>query len=95
MPRPKHVPERSCVACRRKSAKGDFVRVARTAAGEVVAPAEAKTPGRGAYLCRTAACVELALRKGALARALHGAIDDETAGQLRRVVSNLSGSVEQ
>ena len=54
-PRPKHIPERMCVVCRRRQGKRALVRVARTADG-VVIDETGKGPGRGAYVCRSAAC---------------------------------------
>ncbi|WP_216317552.1 YlxR family protein [Deinococcus aestuarii] len=46
---PRHIPERSCVACRRKRPQGEFVRVTRTQEGWRVL-AGGRT-GRGAYVC--------------------------------------------
>lgn len=45
----KHVPERSCVACRRRRPQAEFRRVARTAQGWVLETGP--RTGRGAYLC--------------------------------------------
>ncbi len=44
-----HVPERTCVACRRKRPQGEFVRLTRTPQGWR-ALSGART-GRGAYVC--------------------------------------------
>ena len=44
-----HVPERSCVACRRKRPQAEFLRLTRTPEGWALLPG-ART-GRGAYLC--------------------------------------------
>ncbi|MEF2280021.1 YlxR family protein [Deinococcus sp. YIM 134068] len=48
-PRVRHVPERSCVACRRKRPQGELVRITRTAEGWRVLAG--KRTGRGAYVC--------------------------------------------
>ncbi len=48
-PPPRHVPERTCVACRRKRPQAEFVRVTRTAEGWRALPGE--RTGRGAYVC--------------------------------------------
>lgn len=45
----KHVPERSCVACRRRRPQAEFRRVARTAQGWVLETGQ--RTGRGAYVC--------------------------------------------
>jgi hypothetical protein len=46
------------------------VRVVRTPSGAVVIDTTGRLPGRGAYLCREAACWDLAGRKRALEHAL-------------------------
>jgi predicted RNA-binding protein YlxR (DUF448 family) len=46
------------------------MRVVRTPAGEIILDASGRAPGRGAYVCRTNACLDKAIAKGALSRAL-------------------------
>ncbi len=46
------------------------MRLVRTPAGEVAIDSSGRTAGRGAYLCRTAECIDTAIKKGALGRAL-------------------------
>jgi predicted RNA-binding protein YlxR (DUF448 family) len=69
-PRPRHVPQRTCVACRQGRDKRDLVRVVRTVAGNVEIDPTGKKSGRGAYLCRDPRCWHTGLRRGALTRAL-------------------------
>lgn len=70
-PRPRHVPQRTCVACRAGRAKRDLVRVVRGVDGSVGVDPSGKKSGRGAYLCRAAACWEAGLdRRAVLNRAL-------------------------
>ena len=42
----------------------------RTPAGDVVRDDSGRLAGRGAYVCRTTDCLDRAIRKGALGRAL-------------------------
>lgn len=49
LPRPKHVPERTCVACRRKRPQAEFRRVTRV--GGVWTVQGGDRIGRGAYVC--------------------------------------------
>ena len=88
-PRPKHVPQRMCVACRERDAKRGLVRIVRTPEGPVALDPTGKRNGRGAYLCHLPACWERALRTGALARALNTTIDDETVATLRQFAASL------
>ncbi len=73
----KHIPERSCMACREKKEKGALIRVIRTPEGEVLLDATGRANGRGAYLCKSRACVEKAYKTRALERALKSAVPQE------------------
>ena len=46
------------------------MRIVRTPGGEVVVDETGRAAGRGAYVCRTADCLDKAINKGALSRAL-------------------------
>jgi predicted RNA-binding protein YlxR (DUF448 family) len=48
----------------------------RTPAGEVVADPTGRLAGRGAYVCHDTDCLAIALKKGALTRALAAPIPD-------------------
>jgi len=67
---PRRVPTRSCVACRTVRPKLELQRIVRTPTGEVVADATGRLAGRGAYVCQGTECLDLAITKGALKRAL-------------------------
>jgi predicted RNA-binding protein YlxR (DUF448 family) len=69
-PRPRHIPQRTCVACRRTTAKRELVRIVRTPQGTIEVDATGKKSGRGAYLCRAQQCWQSALKKERLEHAL-------------------------
>ena len=69
-PRPRHIPQRTCIACRSTQAKRGLVRVVRTPAGRVELDITGKANGRGAYVHQTRECWDDALKKDRLARAL-------------------------
>ncbi len=46
------------------------MRIVRTPNGDVRLDDTGRAAGRGAYICRTIACLDLAITKGALSRAL-------------------------
>lgn len=73
---PKHIPIRTCVACRETSAKRTLVRVVRGADGRVTVDPTGKANGRGAYLCARPACWEKGLKSGGLGRALKTEISE-------------------
>jgi len=57
----KHIPQRTCIACRTVRAKRELIRIVRDAEGRVHADATGKQAGRGAYLCRARECWEQVL----------------------------------
>ncbi|MFN2489937.1 MAG: YlxR family protein [Actinomycetota bacterium] len=71
-------PIRTCVGCRRRRGQAEMLRVARSPDGTIaVDPKVSGGPerssrgaGRGAYLCADRACVEQAMSRRALRRAL-------------------------
>jgi hypothetical protein len=70
----KHVPRRTCVACRRVRAKRELVRLVRTASGEVEIDTTGRKEGRGAYICPDPACLEKALKEKQLEVTLRSGI---------------------
>jgi len=69
MPKTRHEPRRTCVACRQEGTKDELIRLVR--AGDAVAmDPTGRAVGRGAYLHRRAECIEDARKKGGLRRAL-------------------------
>jgi len=73
-PRPKHVPERTCVGCGIVTAKRGLVRIVRGPDGEVRPDPTGKAPGRGAYLHASRSCWETGLKKKRLERSLNVAL---------------------
>lgn len=80
----REAPERTCVGCRHRAPKGELVRLARLPSGDVSVDRAGSAPGRGAYVHRRPACVDLALRRGAIGRALRTGLDGDGAARLRR-----------
>jgi predicted RNA-binding protein YlxR (DUF448 family) len=81
-PRPKHVPQRTCIACRTTDAKRSYVRLVRTPDMRVEIDRTGKQNGRGAYLCRKRSCWQRAVDSKAIERALRVEVDDETRAML-------------
>jgi predicted RNA-binding protein YlxR (DUF448 family) len=75
-------PERTCVGCRGRAPQRELVRLVAADPMGVRPDPTGKAPGRGAYLHPDAACLRLALRRGALAQALRTRLSDEEAGNL-------------
>jgi predicted RNA-binding protein YlxR (DUF448 family) len=88
-PRPRRVPQRSCVACRTTTAKREFVRVVRLPTGAVEVDPTGKKSGRGAYLCRQVTCWEEALKRNRLAKALRTTLTEESRAVLQAFAATL------
>ena len=89
--RQKKVPVRRCVGCGEGKPKGELVRVVRTAAGDISVDLTGKKAGRGAYVCKDAACLKLAQKKRALERAFSCKMPDEL---YERLAGQLAGGPE-
>ena len=81
--RPRHQPERSCVACRHKRPKRDLLRIALAANGRLSLDLRGRAPGRGAYLCTSAACWERAAAGRQLSAALRTDLNDDDRSLLQ------------
>ena len=75
--RPKHVPLRTCVACKETKSKRELLRIVRTPDSHIVLDATSKKSGRGAYLCARLSCWEIALKKKRLEQEFEMAIPEE------------------
>ena len=69
------------------------MRIVRTPAGDVVPDATGRAAGRGAYVCRTGECLDTAIKKGALSRALKTPLPDPLPQSLTGSLTNI-GSIE-
>lgn len=87
--RKKHVPQRTCVACREVLAKRSLIRIVRRPEGVQVDPT-GKLTGRGAYLHDRRSCWERGL-KGALSHALK----TELTAQDRELLSAFMASLPE
>ena len=88
-PRPKHIPQRTCIACRGTEAKRGFARIVRTPEGRVELDATGKKNGRGAYVHEAASCWDEALKKDRLGRALKVAVAVEDMQKLQAHAAGL------
>jgi predicted RNA-binding protein YlxR (DUF448 family) len=80
----KHIPQRTCVACREVKNKRELVRVVRNPDGSIELDETGKKNGRGAYVCPTRDCWEKALMGKQLERTLHSTLSKETREELKR-----------
>ncbi|MDQ0337302.1 putative RNA-binding protein YlxR (DUF448 family) [Caldalkalibacillus uzonensis] len=84
--RRRKVPLRKCVACEEMIPKRELLRVVRTPEHEVKLDPTGKASGRGAYICATLACFQLARKKKALDRSLKVKVSDDIYATLEEEV---------
>ena len=73
LPKPKHLPQRTCLACRQVAGKRGLIRLVRTTEGVMVDPT-GKKAGRGAYLHPTQQCWQSGLNGNRIGQALRTTI---------------------
>jgi uncharacterized protein len=70
------------------------MRVVRTPAGDVILDETGRAPGRGAYLCRTVECLDKAIAKGALSRALSTPLPADLRSSLAGGMTSMNTTIE-
>ena len=85
----RHIPERTCAACRTQRAKRELIRLVRTSDQAVQVDPTGKQPGRGAYLCRDQQCWSTALKRNALS----GALKTELRAEDREALLQYANSI--
>lgn len=91
-PRPRRVPQRTCVACRQVEGKRQLVRIVRTPQGSVEVDPTGKKNGRGAYLHADQACWDTALKRKALQHALKAELTEADRAALQGFRATLEPS---
>lgn len=88
-PKQRHVPERTCVACKQQRPKRELIRVVRTPDGHVMMDPTGKKSGRGAYLCARRSCWEIGVRKGRLEHEFELTLQPEDRAALEAYIETL------
>ena len=76
------IPMRMCVGCREMKEKRSLMRIVKSPEGAISFDRVGKAPGRGAYVCKSKACLERAVKARQLERALETRIDEAVFAQL-------------
>ena len=91
----RHLPERTCVACRLAQPKRNLVRIVRPRDGAVKVDLTGKLSGRGAYLCRQSSCWHAALKKDILGRALKRTLEAADRAALEAYAATLPATLPE
>ena len=92
--KPKKTPMRMCVGCREMKPKRELIRVVRSPDGVVSLDPVGKKPGRGAYVCRSEACLKRAIKQKQLERQLETSLTPEVADALAKALADLPPQTE-
>lgn len=82
---------RMCVGCREMKPKKELLRVVKSPEDVITLDPVGKAPGRGAYVCRSEACLTRAVKQKQLERALEHPIGEEVFQQLRQAMQAHEG----
>lgn len=89
----KHVPQRTCIACRKIRDKQAMIRIVSTPDGSIEVDVNGKMSGRGAYLCKDVGCWEEGLKGSRLAYSLNTGIDRESKNRLLSWIKEYLGEI--
>jgi uncharacterized protein len=89
----KHLPQRTCIACRKTGNKREFVRLVCISEGEVEVDLTGRKTGRGSYLCLNRKCWELALSTGRIEHALRTKLSAVNKEKLVNYAKGLNNTV--
>ena len=87
-PSQKKIPVRRCVGCGEHLPKAELVRVLRTPDGEVVLDLTGKKSGRGAYICKKAACFKKARKSRRFETSLECSIPEAVYDRMEEEISH-------
>lgn len=82
----KKVPMRKCVATGEMRPKKELVRIVRSKEGEVSIDLTGKKSGRGAYLSKDKAAIQLAKKRNILSKQLETSVDDAIYDELNELI---------
>ena len=85
----KKIPMRKCVGCQEMKGKKDLMRVLKTPEDELIIDATGQKNGRGAYLCRSMECFELAIKNKGLERSLKTSIPADVYDSLKKEIEQI------
>ena len=80
----KHIPQRTCIACRQKTEKRRLTRIVRTADEGIVIDTTGKRNGRGAYVCDQLSCWDKIINSNLLANALKTEVTADEKAEINR-----------
>ena len=85
----KKIPMRQCIGCGCMKSKKEMIRVIRTENDEFLLDATGKKNGRGAYICPSKSCLEMAIKNKGLERSFKQSIPKAVYEELEKEMESL------
>lgn len=82
-----HTPYRMCVACRQMKPKSELIKVIKTENGAEL-DVNQKKFGRGAYICKSAECIENAKKRRAISKHFKAAVSENIYDEISEAAKN-------
>ncbi len=82
----KKLPERTCIACRKKFPQSELARVSLDKDGNIRLDEGKKNAGRGAYICKNTECMEKCIKTKALNRSYKKNISEKIYEEIKNKV---------
>lgn len=79
----KKIPQRMCIGCQEMKPKKELIRVVKNSEGIIKVDLTGKAPGRGAYICKSADCLEKAIKTKRFEKNFETKIDESIFQRLR------------
>ena len=82
----KKKPARTCMACNEQKDKNELLRIVKSKDGIIDVDLTGKKSGRGAYICKSEACLDKIIKSKRLERVFEQEINSEIYESLRGVI---------
>ena len=90
--KPRKIPMRQCLGCNEHKPKAELIRIVRSPEGEVSLDLTGKKSGRGAYICRSKACLKKVRKSGRVAHNLECEISPQVYDRMEAELDASEGA---
>ena len=81
-------PERTCVACRKKGTKDNFLKIVLSKDGTIAIEKDKKLRGRGIYVCKNKDCIALCIKNRSINKVLRRNVDQKIYEELSHEIAD-------
>lgn len=89
MAQTKKIPLRKCIGCQEMKEKKQLIRILKTPEDQMVIDVTGKMNGRGAYLCKSRTCFDLAVKNKGIERSFKSKVPEETYDSLKKEIESI------